>query len=172
MFEVADFFASQYGLGGCRSLSEYVEMIANTSIETVTRLRLSANNRLRAEAGEDVNKPLANGRFSPTSDHATTAEVTQDVGGSVDKRDTSMISGLLYEFGVDKESILEAKKKISGRQMTLKDYSWIDKHNLGEIPQEEFIKICGEMQKENNKCVHFSLSHESRIEGLKKRRGN
>jgi len=189
--KVVDFFANRYGMGGCKTIEEFADMIDN--LDPVLRVGLYnagvvAENRKWGGEDEidsdidsetdsdkdshvdsDTTKPRTHSDNMPKLPH-TSLEQPKSTG-KIATGDGS-IRNLLLEFGVNKSELDKASGKIGRRKITLKDYrDEIDKDKLRDMSEEKFQAILKDMGKERQKSINFDVSDDMYRQKIKKQRG-
>lgn len=185
---VVDFFADRYGLGGFKSLEKFAEMIDNVDpvlLNGLYEAGVKAENRKWGsdeEGGDDITNTNADNvdnnistahtysdnmpkeRFIlPKKSHTNTETVNNSSNG---------MRNMLLEFGVKKEELDDAGKKIGRRKIVLKDYrDIVDKTKLKTMTEEQFQTILKDMVQEKKKSINFDVSDEMYRDKLRKQRG-
>lgn len=124
VYGVVDLFASQYGLGGCRSLTEFAEMINNEDPEVIEGLQFAMYARHKKEVGEDAPE-LSD---TPERMKAKARSGVAHKGNARSQRfsmpwghDSEMGDFLINLGGVDHKKVREAKNKLANRQISKKE---------------------------------------------------
>lgn len=182
--EVVDFFAERYGLGGCKSIEEFTEMVNNLDPIFLNVLRAVAIDRENkkwggSETGNDGDLsstlPKMRGKgqmskfghnvkgFGPSAPVPSIKPSTPPVkiGGSRGK-----MRQFLAEWGAPRDKLEEACHRIDGRKIELRDFSHIDSYELRRMSDAEFKKLMADMKEQQALSENFNVS----IETLKGRR--
>ena len=126
--KLVDFFASNYGLGGCKSLTEFWKMIDEEDPEKLDLLRIAINARVLAQSG-DVDeegykraKQIARPRVAKKTNFSKEARVVSD---------ENVMAEFLIHMGSDQkdvdEALVKCKKRKINKQVDLRD---INSENL------------------------------------------
>lgn len=171
LFEAADFFAERYGLGGCRSLDEFVEMINNTDPATLNMLKAVAIEKNKAELDEiessgkakggakDVPSPKI-GKTALSRPHTTRGTPVRVKGGNTSMSRANM-KRFLTSFGAGQEDLEKACVRLDGRKIEFKDYGWVDKYSLKNMSSEDFREVLHSMSKDIKESENFEVSDET-----------
>jgi len=179
LFEVADFFAGRYGMGGCRSLEEFVEMINNTDPFIVNMFKAVAVDKNQRELDEmdtnkpkggiDSNKPKDDARqsvptkFGKTSPARPTAPIRTPikVGTGAGGINRANMKRFLLTMGASPDGIKEACGRLDGRKMELRDYSHLDSRTLKTMSREEFKETLRNISKDIKSSENFEVSDDT-----------
>jgi len=162
-YSLVDIFASQYGLGGCKSLSEFANMIDNEDPTIIEGLKYAMLERNRAENGEETR--------SVEYSSGTGARR----GGFNNKwGHDSDIGDFLANSGVPMSQIREAKAKLGTGKITKEEqekfhkwlYSTVTPEKLRD-PNFDLKKTHARITEYVNKTEKFVITQDS-IFGRKK----
>jgi len=128
--KLVDFFLSNYGLGGCRSLKEFWDMVDNEDPTILILLELAAVER--------INKRLGGKGFDGRS-IGIGETITEAFGGGVGKsnstevqvNDDNVMAEFLYQMGADRKRIDDGLNKSRNRKIASRvDLSDITSSNM------------------------------------------
>jgi hypothetical protein len=160
LYQIADLFASQYGMGGCRTLEEYVNMINTSDPVIINMLKFSMAERLKQQNSVEPVKPKI--YDSPTLDQEIVQQEFKFIPApspSVDlKANRHNLANFLGEWGANRKELKETLKELDQRKMTLNDYSWLDRHTLSAMPPEKFKETLKMMSEDRVKSKNFKVS--------------
>jgi hypothetical protein len=122
LYEQMDILLANYGMGGCRSLEEYRDMVEHTDPALLTGLMVCMGDRKMLEAGEDPDKGKAPYKSTPVSEGKPSGEFFHNkvyTGGECDMTD------FLVKSGADWKDLQKFKNDLaSGKtKMEIKDFS-------------------------------------------------
>lgn len=168
-YELIDYFAYRYGLGGCRSLEEFGKMINETDPAFLNLLFAASQNNIRKEAGEDDEIP--HGKIQNLESVAKTelnkikskskrlfGDAKQTAQNAQSVKSVPKMKSFLKSWGVSNEEMKAAERKLSEGKIELNDYSHIDKKTLLSMSPEEFRETLKSMSEDNKKSVNFNIS--------------
>ena len=118
LFERADFLASNYGLGGFRSFSDFVKMVDEEDPFIMNGLIYSAFIRIQASHGIENERTKAND--DDTEIITTTSRRTKRDGDSKE-----MLVRFLKDFGTSNEEMKIVEEKLKNTKIPEEDFSWI-----------------------------------------------
>lgn len=166
--EIVDFFASRYGLGGCRTIEEFVDMIDNTDPVLLKMLQAVAVKRHLDEWSTDKND-FSSDKYQ----HTTTSGIPYNKH-NISKPSESKIydfkkpesktaaqfnmKRFLYEWGVPKDKLDSAIGEINKGKIEFKDFSWVNSRELSNMSNEEFKKLKSDISKDLSKTKQFKVS--------------
>lgn len=171
LYEVADFFAERYGLGGCKSLEEFVEMINSTDPVTINMFKAISVEKNQRELDEINSKkpkddgrpqiPSKTGRLPQTSHlgHARTPVIKADSGNTGVNR--ANMKRFLLSFGASPQELTSACVRLDGRKMELRDYGNVDSYALKNMPKDEFRKLMRNISADIKASENFEVSDET-----------
>jgi len=181
LFEVADFFAERYGLGGCRSLEEFVRMVDETDPVVLNMLKSVAVDKNQREMDEiDSKKPSKSsppspppkiGKSPPSRPVARSRTPAVKVGGEDASVNRANMKRFLLSFGAQPRKLEAACGRLAGRKMELRDYSHIDSYILKNMSPEEFRKALRSISGDTKASENFEVSMET-LMGKNRRRGD
>ncbi len=161
LYQVADLFMSQYGMGGCRSIEEYVAMVNQTDPVAVNMLRTAMLERLKQQNSAEPVQPRTyapleeetSPEYKPVFTYIPPPPSKADL-----KANRHNMAMFLREWGADTGEIKATLSELDDRKMTLTDYSWVDRHSLEAMPQEKFKELLKQMGEERIKSKNFVVS--------------
>ena len=163
-YKVVDFFASQYGLGGCVSLEDFAEMINTSDPVLLKCMQLAAEERIERQWGtgddKDKTKEPDKEEFIPET-HTPEEPDQEDSEASVVTSGNGKIRRFLKTWGADSKDLTKAKNEVELGKIKLKDYSWVDKDNLMSMSPERFRKLKKDIVTDNEKSINFKVSMET-----------
>ena len=159
-FNDVDLFASRYGLGGCKSLEEFADMVNDTDPMFLNCLReIAIRNHNRMWAGDD-------------DDDIPKKENEGDYGGFVvDSEEPPVVENsrvgrkklrdFLVEMGADEGKVNKAVKDLEHRKIKFNDYSKLNKDSLADMSENEFKNYLKMMKEDRQKCINFEVSDDT-----------
>lgn len=111
-YRSVDIFASEYGLGGCRSLTEFSEMIDKEDPELINGLIFAMQER------NDPDAYKRNEWQSRTDNSGKQRTVRSKDGRLVNEAD---MSDFLIQSGIPVKQIKEAKERLKGRKINIEE---------------------------------------------------
>lgn len=171
LFEVADFFAERYGLGGCRSLEEFVQMVNETDPVVLNMLRSVAIDKNQRELDEINSKTPKRGTMPKTDvkdvkppQPKQTSRIrtsTVRVKGANSGISRANMKRFLISFGAPTDELDKACTRLDGRKMELRDYGWIDSYALKTMSKEEFREALKNISSDIKASENFEVSDET-----------
>ena len=164
IFYVADIIASEYGLGGHKSLSGFIKMIDEADPVVIDGFMTYIAKRHQAQNSDEKEKPenFDKEEYIENDDKLEKSNSLEEVAvpNSVDN---TVVKEMLFRFGVKKADLKSAMDKVDERKIaTLKDYSYLsDGKNLENMPEEEFRKVLASLKEERKGSVNFNVSIET-----------
>ena len=169
---VVDYFASQYGLGGCKSLEEFADMIDKTDPVLLRCLQLSSHNRLKKQYGVDDDDDKKE-KYNPdhideepeiqhTSPKRNYVKVEPMADGGASK---AKMKRFLRTWGVPSSELQSAEAELSKRKIKFKDFSWLTPDELANMSSEKFGELKKQIIDDQKNTVNFEVSIESLIRG-------
>lgn len=155
-----DLFAAEYGIGGCRSLEEFADMIDNTNPILLSYLMKSIGNRHEEMYGdgEDDDKaaPSASGKASKYQGKKFSRKAA---GTGNAKAERNNLRNFLLEMGAPRQKLKDAIAEIeSGKTKDLSEqFSWITPKVLND-PDFSFKETLAEMSKNQKGSTNFKVS--------------
>lgn len=164
LFDYADLLAYHYGIGACKSFTQYVSMVNEEDPVVIRHLIESANRRQEQMYGKKGVAP----RITPP-----------DVGfkNSKDTVKFAPEQGVLIDFlkfmGVDKKDLGEALTKIKQGKIKTSgtDYSWITSDKLSS-PGFDVMAVLAQMKEDEKNSINFKVSEATRQAALEKQKQN
>ena len=157
LFEICDLFASMYGLGANKSLSEFVDMINKEDPVIVNGLMDAATIRLKATNGiSDTNKPT----IPRIQDSIPVVNDNNDVK-KVRASNQKVLTKFLREWGATDKEIKEAKEKAKNVK-GLRDFSWITPDILAS-DNFDIKTVLRQMKEDREKAVNINVSLDKRL---------
>jgi hypothetical protein len=162
LFERADFLASIYGMGGCKSLTEYINMVDQEDPIMVAGLISAASKRIKEMYSTDGNKTTIKSSNKCVGMKNGKAEV-------VDGFDSML--GFLSQMGATDEEVAELRKqKKEGKIKPVDtDYSWITSEEISK-PDFPIKDVLRQIAKDREKCVNVDVSEDKRQAKLRRSR--
>lgn len=169
---------SEMGMGGCKSITEFKDMIDEedpTLIDAVIFAIMCNNRRKWADPKKDrsvfENSPeiveqAEEHRVAETQVAQISKETLKDPRCNLNfKRkgkyrrdiDEHDMSSFVLMHNVDREAVIEAKKKFQSGQIKEVDFSHIDAHSLANMSEEEFEKTLQQMNEYVKQTTTFKL---------------
>ena len=163
LYEIVDIFASQYGMGGCRTLEEYASMINNTDPVILNMLKTAMAERLkRQNSAEPIPHKV---RRSPTLESTKERPMVipikpQPVSiAEVDiKANQINMRRFLSEMGADKGALNIAVSELGDGKIKLRDYRWVDGDTLEAMPPKQFDELLKNMGDDIKNSKNFKVS--------------
>lgn len=160
LYQVADLFMSQYGMGGCRSIEEYVAMVNQTDPVALNMLRTAMLERLKQQNSVEPVQPRT---YAPPEEETTVEHrpvftyipPPSEVDLKANRHNMAMF---LREWGADTSTVKTTIAELDNRKMTLTDYSWVDRHSLEAMPQGQFKELLKQIGEERVKSKNFVVS--------------
>jgi hypothetical protein len=171
-YETVDFFAKRYGLGGCRSLEEFSNMIDNTDPILINGLMLGAKHN--ETPPEDDASPSAPKKYKDYSGYNKSSNDTirpKTVKNGMAVSNKTGMRRFLAEFGVQSENLEKSADELSNRKIKLKSFDYVTPNYLSGLTESEFKKLMEEMREQNDKSINFTLTDEMYRNKLKNNRG-
>lgn len=168
-YKVVDFFASQYGLGGCRSLEEFSQMINTSDPIHLKCLQLVAEERLEKQWGTGKDKPEdSNQEDVDIPEEPAYNEIDQgNSKATTVVGKNGKIKRFLKTWGANSSDLTKAQSKLESGKIKLKDYGWVNKDNLKTMTSEQFKKLKSDIVADNKKSINFKVSMETMINKVK-----
>jgi hypothetical protein len=113
-YALVDLFAKEYGLGACRSLTEFSQMIDNEDPALLDGLLYSMRKRYEAEAGDSDSEPPTGTREA--FNRRTGSSTFRNAWG----HDSDM-TDFLVNSGMDPQAVKEAKARLKERKINTKE---------------------------------------------------
>lgn len=156
LIEKSDFFAFNYGLGGCKTLSEFVDMINQEDPLLIEVLLRAATNRINASNGKKDGML----EIDPTISKISNVVATEK----------NILIAFLRDMGADQKELNEAIKRIdSGQiQVPVHDYSWITSEKLLD-PKFPIQEVLDQMKEDEKRSIKINVSADTLL-GKKKRK--
>lgn len=155
LYRTVDIFAFHYGIGGCKSLSEFVEMVNQEDPEVISALLASISLR---------NKHSYSTQDLPEYKYEN---YTWTKGKSMDSKpdfnpQKELLINFLIDFGIPKDKIEEAKKKIASGSIKISrnDYSWINNETIRD-PNFPVKEVMAQMRKDAENSINFKVSQKT-----------
>lgn len=123
MAESVDFFMRQYGMGGCRSFSEFWNMVDSEDPVKLMLLRIAANERIRKENGDNSSRSYTSSS-SVNKSHKNKYKASR----TVDNDD--IMRNFLIDMGADRNKVEAAVKSKNQKIKYHDDMSDINRDNL------------------------------------------
>jgi len=158
-YEKVDFFASSYGLGSNRTLSDYAKMIDEEDPIVLYGLTRAALIRIRASHGLETKDEIGDIFTSKTERY-----VEKENRGADNK---GMLTRFLLDFGASKDEIKLAEEKLKNMKVPEEDFSWITPEKLIS-PDFDFKGTLRRMNDCNKRSVNVNVS----LDTLEKKRKN
>jgi len=167
--QTVDLLAHEYGLGGCKSLQEYADMVDETDPSLIHHLMEAIEERYENMYGTGDDKGverkshgsrIKGGHTSPSIDKSKMVDVSKDA-----KTNRNNIRGFLRNMGASKKSLDEAVSKIERGEIKIseEDFSWI----TPDVIKDPNFDLKGTMKKireEKNKDINFKVSMKTLLE--------
>ena len=159
IYYISDVIASEYGLGGCKTLQEFVDMVDSTDPVLLDGLLAYMAKRNQEQSQDGKHPPEEIDKEEYIDDSKTGMEESQN-------KNNTVVKEMLFRFGVSKDDLNSALEKIDKRKInTLKDYTWLNKqNNLENLSDVEFREVLKSMRKDKANSVNFKVSMESLME--------
>jgi len=162
-----DVLAHEYGLGGCRSLTEYANMIDGEDLQLVEGLLFAIQRRYRAQSGETDLPEIDNKedyekhvRKMATAKSACTSKSFKNKWGY-----DSDMKDFLLNSGIGKKEVGEATEKLKSRQINKQEqnefHDWLYKNVTPEKLRDPDFDLRGTYDKIRShfdKCENFNIS--------------
>ncbi len=181
---VVDFFADRYGLGGFKNLEEFADMIDNTDPVLINGLYNAGikaeNKKWGGDEEEEDNSTTDADNIPQTHTQGDNTPKDRPVLPKITHTSTNTATGdgrirnMLLEFGVEKDELDEAGKKVGRRKIVLKDYSYLKKDKgraLKEMSEDNFKTMLKDMVRERKKSINFDVSDDMYRQKIRKQRG-
>lgn len=154
LFECADIFAHHYGMAGCKSFTEFVNMINEEDPFVLISLQKAIIKRVE----------LQNGRKRPNFRREEIVDSKNDTGETKFGFEQQHLITFLKRFGANPKEIDEAIVKIKSGQIQLPkhDFSWITPDNLANL---DFKTVIKQMQEDYDNSVKIKVD----MDGFHKR---
>lgn len=181
-YRVVDFFASRYGLGGCKSISEFSDMIDNCDPVEMNVLRDVAIEAERLKWGTGGERDNTSGEADSTDmgvdDYALAQPVPKQFREGFENKKTTgaPVNGqvgmrrFLKSWGVASKDLDIASEKLAKRKIKLKDFSYLANERGRELinmSPAEFKKVKKEIIEQGKKSENFVVSLKTLIKGQK-----
>jgi len=159
VIQKASFIASEVGLGGCRSITEFINMVDNEDPAVLDLFVFYLSKKKAQEAGvelEDINQEQESEVGVPTIREMIKAKNKRKYD------DSKVLESLLLDNGITREQILKSKEEISSREIKIPQqrlYSSVTSADLmsEDFKFEEAMKQINEDMK-NSKTFKISLA--------------
>lgn len=169
LFEVADFFAERYGLGGCKSLEEFVQMIDHTDPHVINMLKAVAIDKNNKEMDEISKKPKDDGQVPvhgrlgamPPSRPSAHRGTPVRVKGEAPSMSRSNMKRFLLSFGAPQDGLDKACGRLDSRKIEFRDYGWVDSHTLLSMSPEKFRETLHNITNDIKSSENFEVSDET-----------
>lgn len=158
LYEIAqlvDIFMHQYGLGGCRSFSEFWDMVDNEDPVKIRLLQIALNERIKRENGEDTEDYKSR---HGSAKHSVKASNNTSV---VDSDDT--MSRFLMDMGADNKEVESAVKSQNQKIKYYDDMSDINRDSLFS-PDFDFNETMNRLNKAMSHTKVFKVSSATMME--------
>ena len=156
-YEIVDILAFNYGIGACKSLTEFAEIINNEDPVLLNGLKKAIIKRVIIMNGGKV------------EDEPTTYRVVEKSGKSrIVNDEKNKLVMFLTSFGADKKEIDEALIKINSGKIKIpeRDYNWITDEVL--CSKDFDLKgVMAQMREDENNSINIKVSAETRLKALK-----
>lgn len=163
LFEEVDFFASIYGLGANKNLSEFIKMIDNEDPLITENLKIAAVERIKAMHGIDDNSLRERGVENMLG-QSKSPNFFNPSKGTVDNQET--LIRFLLDFGATKEEIEQAKEKLKKIKTIEEDFSWITPETLYS-PEFDFRGTLARMNECSKRSVNINVSLDKLVQKMK-----
>jgi hypothetical protein len=154
LLKISDFFASMYGIGSCKSFSEFIGMINEEDPFIVFGLMEAASDRMKKMYGSssDEVQPEISPEISNKKVHTASPIKTS-------RATPQYLMQFLRDFGASSASLEEAQKKISQGKIRIPegDYSWITSKTLSD-PNFDFKGTLEKMSKDRKNALNIRVS--------------
>lgn len=135
-YTLVDLFASQYGLGGCKSLEEYAAMIDNQDPVLIEAMKYAMLQRNKAECGEEVRTTEVSGPVKGRRNgHSGKWGYDDDMGD------------FLANSGIPINEIREAKAKLASGKITKEEQEKFHKWLYSTVTPEKLRDPNFDLQK-------------------------
>ena len=164
--ETVDLLASEYGLGGCRSLEEYAEMVDETDPLLISCLMKAMYERYERQYGTDdnVDKNIDKINHGPSGQHSKPSAKKINRKSLMDassdpKANRNRMANFLKVMGANKNEVNEAIKKIESGDIKVpsNDYSWINSKVLND-PEFDLQATLKQMAEDRKNSINFKVS--------------
>jgi len=166
--KIVDMLASEYGLGGCRNLTEFAKMVDEEDILLVHFLLKAIGERYEEMYGNkpsDRNRNISKhiNRHAPSSMNKSSTKPynsNEAIDCSEDaKTNRNRMSMFLREMGASKDKVREAVEKINNGEIKTSsvDFSWITSEELRK-PNFDTRGVLKQMCEEQKKSFNFKVS--------------
>lgn len=146
LFERADLLLHVYGLGGCKSFTEFVDMVNEEDPFIINGLLTAAEKRVAEQNGSKVSR--SNNHYNKKS------YIKKEKTNSPDN-----LALFLKEMGANRQEIDEtlAKAKSGKIEVPMNDYSYITPEVLND-PDFDFKGTLKQMSEDRKKSINFTVS--------------
>lgn len=158
---IVDLFASEYGLGGCRSLEEYAEMIDKCDPLLIACLQKNIEERYKAQySTEELDNESKDYSIKGYENKKAEKVVREKMIDTDNEKSNRMrMAHFLKQMGANKKEVNEAIKKIENGEIKFsgRDYSWITSKELRK-PDFDLKSVMRQMREDREKGMNFKVS--------------
>jgi hypothetical protein len=155
-YEIIDGLAFNYGLGACKSFTEFAEMVNEEDPTLLLGLKMAMNKRIRMMNGETV------------IEEPSVYRVIEDSGSTVSGNEKQKLVMFLHSFGCEKKELDEALAKIDSGKIKVpeRDYNWITDDVLASS-NFDLKGVLKQMREDIDNSVKINVSGETNFKTLK-----
>ena len=173
--QIVDLFAAEYGLGGCRSLEEFADMMNETDPVLLSFLGKSMIKRHKDMWGEESEErpEVRQTKFGPQAVNRTRKYKPGQACDTSDDPEVNRrnLAVFLKEMGADRAKVNEAMKNIAAGKTSIssKSFTWITPEMLKD-PEFNLKETLAEMREARAGAVNFNVNYETFRKRLRQRR--
>lgn len=161
---IIDLLASSYGLGGCKTLSEFAQMVDEEDPVLISDLVKAIVERHENMYGDKKRKP-GDPITTPKGDRLglkhmpITKTGKSQIGVGTDAANRIGMKRFLLDIGGDKKQIEEAIRKVESGETEISDLdlSWITPELLSD-PSKDFSEVFNKLREHQKKGANIKIS--------------
>ena len=156
LYKVVDVLGNRYGMGGCKSIEEFVDMVDKTDPMILNCLLLAIKENVKSETDAVSGKVEPSNIKNIPQVKRTSVQHNEKPITLQDGRN-KMVQ-FLSHWGADRKEVNKAIEDFDSRKIKLSDYSWLSGRKLESMSNAEFKSLLNKMGEESKLTKDFKLT--------------